>query len=136
MISAFATVVVFLAITLIFPAIKWTNDPAVLAMEELRHKCRDCEKARQLAYQDFNRNKFRIIFWGLPDERVTRTELMPLLAERFTIQALFGGCIEKPNVECYNGKMKELLFAKFGKDYLHQAYSEAEQRYKLKQASP
>ncbi len=76
MISAFATVVVFLAITLIFPAIKWTNDPDVLAMEELRYKCRDCEKAKQLAYQDFNRNKLRIIFWGLPDEGMTTKDMI------------------------------------------------------------
>jgi len=135
MISAFATVVVFLAITLIFPAIKWTNNPNTVAMEELRYKCRDCEKAKQLAHQDFNQNKFRIIFWGLPDEGVTETVLVPMLAERFNIKALSGGCIEKPNIECYNQQMKELLHYKFGREFLNQAYVEARQRYELKKAS-
>ncbi len=135
MISAFATVVVFLAITLIFPAIKWTNDPNTLAMEELRYKCRDCEKAKEWAYQDFKQNKFRIIFWGLPDEGMTTTELMPILAARFNIQPLLGGCIRKPNIDCYNQQMKELLFAKFGRGFLQQTYSEARQKYSLKKAS-
>lgn len=56
--------VVFLAIMLIFPAVKWTSDPYVQSWEELRYKCRDCDKAKQLAYEDFKQNKFRIIFWG------------------------------------------------------------------------
>jgi hypothetical protein len=104
-------------------------------MEELRYKCRDCEKAKELAYQDFNQNKFRIIFWGLPDEGMTTTELMPILADRFSIQPLLGGCIRKPNIECYNQQMKDLLQAKFGRESLDQAYLDAKQKYEFKKAS-
>jgi hypothetical protein len=120
---------------LIFPAVKWTNDPYVQSWEELRYKCRDCDKAKQLAYEDSRQNKFRIIFWGLPNERSITAELIPILKERFNIQSLSGGCVELRNIECYNQQMKELLPLKFGKAALDQAYLEAKQRYESKKAS-
>ncbi len=135
MIATLATAVVFVAITLMVSAVKWTDDPNTLAIEELRYRCRDCEKAEQLAYQHFDQKQRRIIFWGLPEEGMTTTELMPLLAERFNIQSLLGGCVRNPNIECYNQKMKELLVAEFGREALDRAYLEANQRYDLKKAN-
>jgi hypothetical protein len=102
--------VIFLSITTYF----WAPANIRSDYQLLLNKCTTCEVARQLAEEDFKANKYQIIYWGLeaypPDQLNCR---MCNFIKKHQIKIIRGGCVMFSEVECYDIRMRELLF----KDY-------------------
>ena len=134
LVAALATLVVFYAILLIFPWIRWTNSPDVRAMEELRYQCKSVAWAKQLAGEDFKKGRYRVIEWGLARGSSINPELEELLRKKFNVQLLSGGCVSTDRLEVYDEEMRRLLLAKYGEEPLDETYREAKKRHQRKRA--
>ena len=103
---------------------EWINNPNRISRIELGYKCKTCDIAKALAKDDFKKNKYRVIFWGLLESSVTE-ELMNVLASDYKIQSVGGGCVRFPELECYDNEMKFLLSEKFGDCFYENATDKA-----------
>lgn len=83
--------------------------------DRLLNKCNSCENASALAEKDFFANTYQIIEWGY----LTDDSDAVRLYKNFGIKTFSGGCIPNNELECYNKKMKLMLFEKFGMDTLN-----------------
>jgi hypothetical protein len=71
-----------------------------------------CDIASSLAEQDFKQGNYLLIHWGMPDDESIL--INETLNSGHKLEQMYGGCIFRDKVECYNETMRWLLQQKYG----------------------
>ncbi|RZK74794.1 MAG: hypothetical protein EOO92_16790 [Pedobacter sp.] len=90
---------------------------------KLYYRCASCTVATENAINDFAKEDYNIIMGGLETDFLFSS----ILLADYNIKTIQVGCMSTPEMSCYNIKIHELLFNKFGNNFLNKAYKEARQ---------
>ncbi|TCC92117.1 hypothetical protein EZ428_10320 [Pedobacter frigiditerrae] len=95
-------------------------------MAMIYYKCTSCSVAIENAVSDFNGGNYQIISWGLPDGNPKKLITVNSILELdYNIKSFHGGCMSIPLINCYNNKMYQLLFKKYGNHFIGDAFRKA-----------
>lgn len=102
------------------------------AFATLYYKCPTCLIAKKNAALDFAKGEYQVVFWGLgniAENKIFRTNLFV----NYKVIAISGGCMPFSEMECYSIKMEQLLFKKYGNNFIYKTYKHADSLKKLSQ---
>lgn len=97
----------------------------------VNHNPYTCESGIEEAIEDANSGNFRLLTYGLivfKDYEFTKF-YWNYVKEKYGITLGVGGCIVNESIDCYQEKMSELIYKKFGKDVFEIAEKEARIAY-------
>lgn len=92
-----------------------------------------CEYGTNNAILDAKKGIYKMYSYGLPFNRNWDFETFyeAFILEKYGIETGNMGCVIEENTKCYQTKMRELIYLKFGINIFYKAYAEAQEAYKL-----
>ncbi|TKC08305.1 hypothetical protein FA048_14205 [Pedobacter polaris] len=98
----------------------------------LYYKCPTCSIAKENAAIDFKKGEYQVVFWGLGNIANNKIFRLNLLAN-YKTKAISGGCVPLSEMNCYSIKMQQLLFKKYGNNFIFNTYKKADSLDNLSQ---
>ena len=95
----------------------------------LYYRSTSCQIAEQNAVSDFKKGEYLIIWWGLPSDEEFDKIFYSIITSKYKIKSFRGGCVPLIEMDCYNIKMRGLLYKKYGNSFMFNSYKEAKSLY-------